>query len=255
MKAQFDNLENKINELVMRMNNAEESLKENATNEINSMRSDLEKLINEFDLLKIKMQELNSDTKITEDDIEAIIRLIDDFITDYSTNDFRSESFSGSEIEDVTLSINWDSEVALDEATIEVGNYFVSNFNFDYDDFCNWTQTTANSRNQEQVELLKFLPRELFELITEIVDKSVRDIDTTINFRQFSDFECELDSYKKIEVTDVTINSDEFIEHFESNFDFDSNDIENTIKSFHNFKEDSDDDNSDENSDENNSEE
>jgi hypothetical protein len=254
MKTQITNLENKINELVVRMNNAEESLKENATTEINSMRSDLEKLINEFDLLKIKMQEQNSDAKITEDDIEAIIRLIDDFITDYSTNDFRDESFSGSEIEDVSLSINWDSEVALDEATIEVGSYFVNNFNFDYDDFCNWT-------NKAGIELLKFVPRELFELITEIVDKSVRDIDTTITFREFNDFECEMDSYKKIEVTDVTINCDEFIEHFQSNFDFDSNDIENTIKSFHNFKEEeeSDEDNSDENSednsDENNSEE
>jgi hypothetical protein len=198
------------------------------------------------------MQEQNSDAKITEEDIEAIIRLIDDFITNFSTNDFRDESFSGREIEDVSLSINWDSEVALDEATIDAGSYFCNNFTFDYDDFCNWTN---NAGNQERIELLKFIPRELFELITEIVDKSVRDIDTTITFRAFNDFECEMDSYKKIEVTDVTINSDEFIDHFESNFDFDSNDIENTIKSFHNFKDESDEDNSDENSEENNSEE
>jgi hypothetical protein len=252
MKTEIQNLENKINELVLRMNNAEKSLTENATTEINSMRSDLEKLINEFDLLKIKMREENSDEKITEENIEAIIRLIDDFITDYSTNDFRDETFSGREIDDVSLSVNYSCEVELDEATIEVDSYFVDNFNFDYDEFCNWIK---NTKGEEENELLKFIPRELFELITEIVDKSVRDIDTSITFRKFENFECELDSYKKIEVTEVTIRYDEFIDHFESNFDFDSNDIENTIKEFYNLREESDEENSDENSDENNSEE
>jgi hypothetical protein len=227
------------------MNNAEKSLTENATTEINSMRSDLEKLINEFDLLKIKMREENSDEKITEENIEAIIRLIDDFITDYSTNGFRDETFSGREIDDVSLSVNYSCEVELDGATIEVDSYFVHNFNFYYDEFCNWIK---NTKGEEENELLKFIPFELFELITEIVDKSVRDIDTSITFRKFENFECEMDSYRTIQVTEVTIRYDEFIDHFESNFDFDSNDIENTIKEFYNFKEEeSDEDNSDEN--------
>ena len=57
MKTEIQNLENKINALVIRMNNTEEALTTNATTEINSMRSELEKLINEFDLLKIKLQD------------------------------------------------------------------------------------------------------------------------------------------------------------------------------------------------------
>jgi cob(I)alamin adenosyltransferase len=208
----------------------------NATNEINSIRSELEQLINEFELLKIKMQQENSDEKIDEEKIDAIISLIDDFITNHSLNDFRKETFSSREINNFQLSINWDCEVQLEEANIEVGSYFCNNFVFDFNVFCNWTQTNANSKNQEQVALLKFIPRELFDLISDIVNKSVRDIDTRINITNFDDFECEMDSYKKIDVTDITIESDVFVDHFEENFDFDRNDIENIIKNYHNFK-------------------
>ena len=67
MKTQFQNLENKINDLVVRMNNAEEKLTNNATNEINSLRSELEKLINEFS---------NAESKIQMK--QAIIRSVDE---------------------------------------------------------------------------------------------------------------------------------------------------------------------------------
>jgi hypothetical protein len=91
------------------------------------------------------------------------------------------------------------------------------------------------------------MTRELFELITEIVDTSVRNIDTTISFTQIEDFECEMDSYKKIEVTDVTIDSDEFRTTFKNEFDYNTSDIEDIIKNYHNFKsEDNSDDNSEE---------
>ena len=97
MKTEIQNLENKINALVIRMNNTEEALTTNATTEINSMRSELEKLINEFDLLKIKLQdEENSDEKITEEDIEEIISLIEDFISNYGTNNFGMTRFAPS---------------------------------------------------------------------------------------------------------------------------------------------------------------
>jgi hypothetical protein len=105
------------------------------------------------------------------------------------------------------------------------------------------------------------MSRELFELITEIFETSVRKIDTSISFRRFEDFECEMDSYKKIEVTEVTIDSDEFVQIFNDEFDFDRNDIEDIIKNYHNFKSEDDDsddnseENSDDNSEENNSEE
>jgi hypothetical protein len=60
-----------------------------------------------------------------------------------------------------------------------------------------------------------------------------------------------MDSYKKIEVTDVTIDSDEFVRVFNDEFDFDRNDIEDIIKNYHNFKsEDDSEDNSDDNSEE-----
>jgi hypothetical protein len=234
MKTEIQNLENKINELVLRMNNAEETLTTNATNEINSMRSELEKLINEFDLLKIKLIDENSDEKIKEEDIEDIVSLIDEFINNFGTNNFSNQTFSSREIEDVELSINYNCEVELENATIDVEDYFCGNFSFDYDEF---VQFVRESDNNNKLNLLKFIPRELFDLIEKVIDKSVRDIDTTISFRRFNDFECEMDSYnKKINVVEITIDSDEFINEFNEEFDFNRNDIAEIIQSYHNFQ-------------------
>ena len=256
MKTEIQNLENKINALVIRMNNTEEALTTNATTEINSMRSELEKLINEFDLLKIKLQdEENSDEKITEEDIEEIISLIDDFISNYGTNNFGRESFNGRDIDDVELSVNYSCEVELESATIDVEDYFCGNFSFDYDEFI---QMVRESDNDNKSNLLKFIPRGLFDLIAEVIDKSVRDIDTSISFNRFDDFECEMNCYKKIEVTEISIDGDEFINVFQNEFDFNRNDIEELIKNYHNFisEENSEENNSEEeNSEENNSEE
>jgi hypothetical protein len=159
----------------------------------------------------------------------------------------------------VDLSINYHSEIELENATIDINDYFCSNFSFEYDRFIQWINDFRNT--EETIKLSKLMSRELFELITEIFETSVRKIDTSISFRRFEDFECEMDSYKKIEVTEVTIDSDEFVQIFNDEFDFDRNDIEDIIKNYHNFKSEDDDsddnseENSDDNSEENNSEE
>jgi hypothetical protein len=246
MNTQFQNLEDKINALVIRMNNTEEALNNNSTNEINSLRSELEKLINEFNLLKIKMQDENSDKTITQEMIDSLIELIDEFITDCGAEYFRTQTFSGSgEIDDYDLRINYSCEVELENVTLDISDYFCSNFSFEYDRFLQWINQNRNTT--ETILLVKLMTRELFELITEIVDTSVRNIDTTISFTQIEDFECEMDSYKKIEVTDVTIDSDEFRTTFKNEFDYNTSDIEDIIKNYHNFKsEDNSDDNSEE---------
>ena len=249
MNTQFQNLENKINDLVVRMNNAEETLTNNATTEINSLRSELQKLINEFDLLKIKMQEENSDETITQKMIDSLIDLIDDFITDCGTEYFRNETFSGSDIDDYDLTLNYSCEVELENATIDINDYFCSNFSFEYDRFIQWINDFRNT--EATMKLSNLRSRELFELITEIIDTSVRNIDTSISFSQVDDFECEMDSYKKIEVTDVTIDSDEFRRTFKNDFDYNTSDIEDIIKNYHNFKsEEVSEDNSDDDSEE-----
>jgi hypothetical protein len=253
MNTQFQNLENKINDLVLRMNNAEETLTTNATTEINSLRSELQKLINEFDLLKIKMQEGNSDETITQEMIDSLIDLIDEFIKDCGTEYFRTETFSGSDIDDYDLTLNYSCEVELENATIDINDYFCSNFSFEYDRFIQWINDFRNT--DETIKLAKLMSRELFELITEIIDTSVRNIDTSITFSQVDDFECEMDSYKKIEVTEVTIDSDEFRRTFKNDFDYNTSDIEDIIKNYHNFKsEDDSDDNSEDDSDDNSEE-
>ena len=128
MKTQINDLEKKINDLIARVNDTDGTLRENATNEINSIRTELQGLINEFNLLKLEIQNENSDVTITEEDIEELIDLIDSYITDWGTSDFYSESFSGGDIDDCELSINYSCEVELERATIDVQDYFCSNF-------------------------------------------------------------------------------------------------------------------------------
>lgn len=224
-------LENKINDLVVRMNNAE--LTNNATNEINSLRSELEKLINEFDLLKIKMQDENSDVTITQEMIDSLIKLIDDFITNECIDDFNNATFDDRQIENVELSVDWNNNLSLEKASVEVFDYFTSSFCFDYEDFTKFIEI-MNSR--EKSNLIKFISRELFELISEIIHKSIKDIETEITFENFNDFECELSYDKTINVTEVIIDSSQFINHFEKHFDFNRTDIEDIIKNYHNFK-------------------
>ena len=248
MKTQINDLENKINDLVVRINNAEENLTNNVTTEINSVRDELQQLINQFELLKSQMQEENSDATITEDDIESLINLIDSFISDYATNNFGSETFYNRNIDDVELSIGYNCEVELESATIDVDDYFCTNFSCDYDNFIKYVDRAGLD---EYGFLVKFITKELFVLITEIIETSVRNIDTSISFNRFEDFECEMDSYKKIEVTEITIDGDEMSTQFTNEFDFDRTDIENIIKNYHNFKsEDDSEDNSDDNSEE-----
>ena len=236
MNTEIQNLENKINDLVVRMNNAE--LTNNATNEINCLRSELEKLINEFDLLKIKMQDEISDEKISDESInekviESLISLIDDFITNECIDDFNNATFDDRQIENVELSVDWNNNLSLEKASVEVFDYFTSSFCFDYEDFTKFIEI-MNSR--EKSNLIKFISRELFELISEIIHKSIKDIETEITFENFNDFECELSYDKTINVTEVIIDSFQFISHFEKHFDFNRTDIEDIIKNYHNFK-------------------
>lgn len=244
MKKEIQNLENKINDLVVRMNNAEETLTKIGTTEINSLRSELQKLITEFDLLKIKMQEENSDEVITQEMIDSLIDLIDDFIKNCGCEHFQDESFS--HIEEYDLSINYSCEVELDSVTIDVDDYFCSKFSFDYERFIRWIEEyneetiSVGDKVIDSFKVRKFMSRELFELIAEIIDTSVRNINTSISFTTIDDFECEMDSYKKVEVTEVTIDYNEFCSVFTDEFDYDTSDIEDIIKNYHNFKSEDD---------------
>ena len=249
MNTQIFNLETKINELVMRMNNAETSLKENATNEINSLRNELNDLINQFDELKIQMLSENSDEKLTEEIIEDLVRLIDSFVEEKGKRYFRDESFTSNQIDNCDLRINYSCEIEIESATINVGDYFCKNFSFKFEDFINYVDKAGLDEYQQ---LIKYLPEELFNLMVDIIEQSVSDVDNSPTFYNVEDFECEIMYSKKLEVTDITIQSSELQEKFDDEFEFPEGDIYTIIKSYHNFSDTySSDDNSDDNSDEN----
>ena len=247
MNTKINELERKINELVMRMNNAENSLKQNATNEIISLRNQLNDLKNQFDELKIQMLSENSDEKITEELIEDLIKVIDSYISSKGRKYFRDETFNENNIESCDLRINYSMQIELEQCAINVEDYFIRNFNFHYDDFIKFV-----NEDDEYKDLIKFLPEELFDLIHEIVEQSVRDIDTSPTFNNQEDFELEINNSKRVDVTEITIIASDLEDLFNNDFEFNEDDICSTIKQYHNFSDTySSDDNSDDNSDEN----
>jgi hypothetical protein len=256
MNTQIKNLELKINDLVMRMDDAEQTSKNFnhlTGEEMNEINNELKKLKIEFDSLKIKIISENSDEqKITTEIIEDLIKLIEDFINNRGKRNFQEQSFCGSEIENYDLRVNYSCEIEIEQATIDVGDYFVSRLSFRHDDFLKYVDGAGLDENQG---LIKFLPEELFDLIYEIIEQSVSDVDTSPRFDNIDDFECELCSNKKVEITDITIDYSEMCEAFDNEFQFPEDDIRSTIRLYHNFSETySSEDDSEQNSEENSEE-
>ena len=235
MKTEVQNLENKINDLIIRVNNAEGTLKENQTNEIQSLRDELQKVIDEFKVVKSKVEnensDKNSDVKITIELADELASLIDSFV---SNNCFNPRYLGSRNINDVELSINYDQEVELERATIDVEDYFVENFSFDFDELIEFTTTYSNGIF---AELKKYLTRELFNIIADVLIVQVRDIDTSVQIDRFEDFDVEIDHYKRLEVTEVSINGDELQEIFAEEFDFGENQYQLLIYNYFNLSE------------------
>ena len=241
MNTQIFNIENKINELVMRMDNAEQGLKASTSQEINALRNELQDLIKQFNEVKNQLSDENSEVKITQEIIDDILAMVDEYINQKSLR-FSSASYCGNEIEDCDLRLNYSHEVELESVTINIGNYFIDKFYFDFNSFNNYF---VNQEKDSQIELLKFVPEELFQLFNEIVEKEIANLDSVPNFCDIDDFECEIGYGKRIDVTDVTIEMDAFLEVFNDNFSFPQEDLEIAFKQFHNLTDS--DDNSEEN--------
>ena len=224
MNTEIKNLETKIIELEMRFNNAKDN---------DNLKLDLNNLISEFQELKNKI--LNEETTIDSEKIEDLSETISQYITECASKNFRSQTYHQYHIDDVELRVNYDSEIELESASINISDYFQEYVIFNYDQFKRFLND--NSKYTEtQTQVIELIPIELFTLISEIIFKCVDEIDTNINFDNFEDFECEL-SDKRIEVTSVDISSYEFEKKFFDDFDYSSKDIEDIIKSFYDFKE------------------
>lgn len=224
MNTEIKNLEAKINELEMRINNAQDN---------DNLKLDLNNLINEFKELKTKI--LNEETTIDSEKIEDLSEIISQYITECASKKFRNETYSQYDIDNVEFWVNYDSEIELESATINIKDYFQEYVIFNYDQFKRFLN--ENSKYTEtQKQVIELIPTELFQLISEIIFKSVDEIDTNISFDNFEDFECDL-CYKRIEVTSVDISSYEFEKKFFDDFDYDSKYIEDIIKLYHNLEE------------------
>jgi hypothetical protein len=232
MKKDFEVLENKINDLVMRMNN----LKIHTANAVDSMRNELGELVNQFNSLK---NGVDSESIITDKDIKKIINVINQFIDNFSLERFENEDFYTNEIEDFKLRLDSSvDEVLLEVATINVGEYYIKKFIFTYDVFKN-----ALSNSKDTNDLLRFIPEELFDLISEVILKALRETNTLITINDFdkSDYQLTMGS-NKIAVRSIKLSSTTLIEAFEKEFDFDRGDVADVIKLYHNKSEENEQD-------------
>lgn len=244
MKTEIQNLEAKINDLNVRIQLAEKTLKENNDGEIQSLQNDLKSLVDEFKLLKSKIESENPKTKITIELANELASLIDSFV---SNNCFQARGLTSSNISDIELSINYDQEIELDRATIDVEDYFIDNFSFDFDELMEFATTYSNG---VFADLKQYITTDLFEIIADVLRVQVRDIDTYLQIDRFEDFEIDLTHYKRLEVNEVQINGDELEEKFSEEFDFGENEYQLLIYNYYNLSEedeDSDEDSSEEN--------
>lgn len=231
MKTEIQNLEAKINDLNVRIQLAEKTLKENNDGEIQSLQNDLKSLVDEFKLLKSKIESENPKTKITIELANELASLIDSFV---SNNCFQARGLTSSNISDIELSINYDQEIELDRATIDVEDYFIDNFSFDFDELMEFATTYSNG---VFADLKQYITTDLFEIIADVLRVQVRDIDTYLQIDRFEDFEIDLTHYKRLEVNEVQINGDELEEKFSEEFDFGENEYQLLIYNYYNLSE------------------
>jgi len=233
MNSQLENLEVEIENLTNRLDDATKIVAEEV---ISLIREELNKLKDEVaDLKKDEVADLKKDEKniaITIEDIDKIKELFLVYL-DKDCENFKTNSYSSYKIQNYEMSISYDNEIELNNATVDIGDYWQNCFNINFSSFVEYI---INNGDNEAMQLqIKYLSYELFDLLREVVMKNIEDMSTVIEFNEFYDFEVELDSYKKLEITEITISSDEFESVFNYNFDADDLDIENVIKNFYNY--------------------
>jgi hypothetical protein len=238
MNTQIKDLEKKIEELQLRSDKLTE-LFSNDSSEINSLKNDLAEVVKQLELIKKNCESKDDDLKLTIAEANELASLIDSFI---SQKCFNSSYFTSYDADDVELTINYDLEVELESATIDVENYFIENFSFQKDSLLTFCSEYGHG---VFAGLSKYITDGLFDIISEALDVEVKSVDTSVNIRRFDDFELELDSYKRLSVNEVRVQGDELEEHFFNEFNFEESDLQTLIYNYFNLSEEEE-ENSDE---------
>jgi hypothetical protein len=238
MNTQIKDLEKKIEELQLRSDKLTE-LFSNDSSEINSLKNDLAEVVKQLELIKKNSESKDDDLKLTIEEANELASLIDSFI---SQKCFNSSYFTHNDVDDVELTINYDLEIELESATIDVENYFIENFSFDKDSLLKFCSEHGHG---VFAGLSKYITDGLFDIISEALDVEVKSVDTSVTIRRFDDFELELDSYKRLSVYEVRVQGDELEEHFFNEFNFEESDLQTLIYNYFNLSEEEE-ENSDE---------
>jgi hypothetical protein len=239
MNTQIKDLEQKIEELHLRSDKLTELFSIDSS-EINSFKTDLADVVKQLELIKKNFESKDDDLKLTIEDANHLASIIDTFIKNHC---FDACYLTSNDADDVELSVNYDLEIELESATINVEDYFINNFSFDRDSLLTFVQHYSGGIFSE---LSKYITERLFNIISDAVDVEVRAVDTSVRFSRFDDFEVELSYSKKLEVTEVRVQGDELEEHFYNEFNLDESDIQSLIYTQFNLSDEDETEDSDE---------
>jgi hypothetical protein len=239
MNTQIKDLEKKIEELQLRSDKLTELFSIDSS-EINSFKTDLADVVKQLELIKKNCESKDDDLKLTIEDANQLASLIDSFICNQC---FDASYLTSNDANDIELSINYDLELCLENATINVEDYFINNFSFDRDSL---SKFILNYSGGIFAELNKYITERLFDIISDAVDVELKAVDTSVRVSRFDDFEVELSYSKTLEVTEVRVDGEELEEHFFNEFNLDESDIQSLIYDCYNLSEEDETEDSDE---------
>jgi hypothetical protein len=231
MNEQMVNLENRLNLLTTKFNELENratSDVQSITEDLNYIKFEIDKLKNEFIEAKNSLPKDENNQKLSQEDADKLVELIGEYFDNDSTNNFSDFDANSYNIDDYSLSLDYDNEIRLDSVSIKFGDYWLENYHFD-------SSSMHNFYVEDMIEskLLKMIDENLFEKLDEYFANQVTSCfdSRTYDFQDVDDFEVELCD-KSVELSSCQISADLIVDFWKENIDYSVEDLSEIIYSY-----------------------
>lgn len=233
LEKQMNDLSQKLGELELR---SSQDVK-NCNDEMNCLKLEFELIKKEFiEFKESVVKNIDKENYVVIGiDIETILNMFEKYWDSGIVGDsFSYMDFDGYQIKDSDFRIEYGNEINLESATINLGNYYIDNYPFTYETFSKFV-VDSYSEYSHEFKLLQYIKSDLFDTINSNILDVVRNFET-------NDFVCDDDCYceislsdKSIELESITINDSQFLDFWNSNFDYSQDEIREFISAYFNI--------------------
>ena len=235
MNEQMVNLENRLNLLTTKFNELENratSDVQSITEELNYIKFEIDKLKNEFIEAKNSLPKDENNQKLSQEDADKLVEIITQYFDAFSPNNFSDFDASSYNIDDYSLSLDYDNEIRLDSVSIKFGDYWLENYLFDSATMYNFCELNF-AEDSIQWKLFKMIDENLFNKLDGFFANAVGNCfdSRTYDFQDVDDFQVELYD-KSVELSSCQISADEISEYWKGNIDYSVEDLSEIIYSY-----------------------